>query len=83
MVSERRVAVIVRFGLNPQQWAQRYARGEVVDETPYAYHLAEQWFAVDWSKDRREGPVARWWRLSVRHLLGFDFVHVWRNRRII
>ncbi|MET0829806.1 MAG: glycosyltransferase [Microbacterium sp.] len=77
------MAVIVRFGLNPQQWMQRHARGEVVDATPYAYHLAEQWFALDWSQDRAESRAARWWRMSVRHLLGFDFVHVWRNRRII
>ena len=83
MVKERRIAIIVRFGLNPQQWAQRHARGEVIDETPYAYHLAEEWFAVDWSQDRAESRTARWWRMSVRHLLGFDFVHVWRNRRII
>jgi len=83
MVSERRIAIIVRFGLNPRQWTQRHARGEVVDETPYGYHLAEQWFTVDWSQDRVETRAARWWRMSVRHLLGFDFVHVWRNRRII
>lgn len=83
MVNERRVAVIVRFGLNPQRWAERHARGEVVDQTPYAYHLAEQWFAVDWSADHDESSLARWWRMSIRRLLGFDFVHVWRNRRII
>jgi glycosyltransferase involved in cell wall biosynthesis len=83
MVIERRIAIILRFGLNPRQWTQRHARGEVVDETPYAYHLAEQWFSVAWSQDRVETRVARWWRLSVRHFLGFDFVHVWRNRRII
>ena len=83
MENKRRIAIVVRFGLNPHQWAQRHARGEVVDETPYAYHLAEEWFSVDWSQDRHEGRAARWWRMSVRHFLGFDFVHVWRNRRII
>ena len=83
MVNERRVAIIVRFGLNPRRWADRHALGEVVDETPYAYHLAERWFAVDWSNDHEESSAARWWRMSIRRVLGFDFVHVWRNRRII
>ncbi|MET0781284.1 MAG: glycosyltransferase [Microbacterium sp.] len=83
MVIERRIAIIVRFGLDPRQWAQRHARGELVDQTPYAYHHAEEWFAVDWSQDHAEGRAARWWRTAVRRLLGFDFVHVWRNRRII
>ena len=54
-----------------------------MDETPYAYHLAEQWFTVEWSDDRPENRIARWWRMSMRHFLGFDFVHVWRNRRVI
>ncbi|MCR2763300.1 glycosyltransferase [Microbacterium sp. zg.B48] len=83
MGTDQRVAIIVRFGLNPQHWAERHARGDVVDETPYAYHLAEQWFTVEWSDDRPENQIARWWRMSVRHFLGFDFVHVWRNRRVI
>lgn len=83
MANERRVAIIVRFGLNPQRWAERHAQGEVVDQTPYAYHLAERWFALDWSSDHEESSVARWWRLSIRRVLGFDFVHVWRNRGII
>jgi glycosyltransferase involved in cell wall biosynthesis len=79
----RRVGVILGFGFNPELWRARYAKGEVADETPYAYHLASQWFDMEWSQDRDESPLARWWRMSVKHFLGFDFVHVWRNRRLI
>lgn len=78
-----RVAIVLRHGLDPAAWARRHERGEVVDRTPYAYHLAESAFSLEWSSDRAEGTVARWWRMSCRRLLGFDFVHVWRNRALL
>lgn len=78
-----RVAVVLRYGLDPAVWARRHERGEVVDRTPYAYHLAASAFSLEWSSDRAEGPVARWWRMSVKRVLGFDFVHVWRNRALL
>ncbi|WP_019180980.1 glycosyltransferase [Microbacterium yannicii] len=82
-MKQPRVAVIVRYGLNPSSWAVRYDRGEVADRTPYAYHLAEPEVLLEWSDDRPEGPLARWWRMTVKRILGFDFVHVWRNRAVI
>jgi glycosyltransferase involved in cell wall biosynthesis len=78
-----RVGVIVRYGLNPIAWRVRHAQGEVADATPYGYHWAESSTDMEWSVDRQEGRAALWWRMTVRHALGFDLVHVWRNRDII
>ncbi|MCS5735592.1 glycosyltransferase [Herbiconiux daphne] len=83
MTQQRKVGVILGFGFSPETWRLRYAKGEVADETPYAYHLAEEWFALEWSTDRVEGHLSRWWRMSVKRFVGFDFVHVWRNRHVI
>lgn len=82
-MGELHVAVILRYGLDPTPWRARYDRGEVCDETPYAYHLASSTFALEWSKDHAEGRVGRLWRTAVRKVLGFDMVHVWRNRGVI
>ena len=78
-----RIAVIVRYGLNPNAWEERHRRGEVADRTPYGYHLAESAFDLEWSTDRIEGATARWWRMTAKRVLGFDFIHVWRNRDAI
>ncbi|HEY6800203.1 MAG TPA: hypothetical protein VI121_06140, partial [Agromyces sp.] len=82
-MSQPRIGVIVRRGLNPTDWEARHLRGEVVDRTPYAYHLAGSDFALEWSKDHPEGALGRWWRMTLKRLLGFDLVHVWRNRGVI
>lgn len=82
-MAKPRIAVILRYGLNPDAWRARHDAGEVVDRAPYGYDRAEQWFDLSWSSDHREGPLARAARSGLRRLLGFDLVHVWRNRRLI
>lgn len=82
-MSKPRIAVVLRHGLNATHWGERHARGEVVDRTPYAYHLAEEDFELEWSRDAIEGAPSRWWRATLRRVLGFDLVHVWRNRAMI
>jgi len=82
-MSRPRIAVITRHGLNAADWGHRHARHEVIDRTPYAYHLAEDEAVLEWSQDGHEGVVGRWWRMTLRHLLGFDLVHVWRNRALL
>ncbi|ODT11911.1 MAG: hypothetical protein ABS61_01720 [Microbacterium sp. SCN 70-18] len=77
------MAVIVRYGLNATAWRARHERGEVADATPYGYHFAEPGLSLEWSVDRPEGRISHSWRMFVRRVLGFDFVHVWRNRAII
>ena len=64
-------------------WRARHAAGEVVDETPYGYHLADGEVSLTWCVDHSESSIGGWWRHLVRRVLGYDLVHVWRNRRII
>jgi len=80
---ELRVAIVLRYGLSPSVWRARHAAGEVVDETPYGYHLADGDVSLTWCVDHAESAFGARWRHLVRHVLGFDFVHVWRNRKII
>ena len=82
-MGEQRVAVIMRYGLNRDSWRRRFEAGEVVDAAPYGYQLADEHFTLGWSVDHGENVVAGWWRSAVRHALGFDLVHVWRNRALL
>ncbi len=82
-MQEPRVAVILRYGLNRDAWRVRFDAGEVGDVAPYGYQLAEGAFTLDWSVDHRECTLTKWWRNAVRGALGFDLVHVWRNRRLV
>ena len=82
-MGRQRVTIVLRHGLNPTSWKARYDRGEVWDRTPYGYDLAEDAFDLSWTTDHVEGTVSRMWRRSVRRVLGFDLVHIWRNRKVI
>lgn len=78
-----RIAIVLRYGLNPDAWGRRHANGELVDPTPYGYQLADGVFDLTWSHDHAENALARIFRQTVRRIAGFDLVHVWRNRAII
>lgn len=75
-----RVLVVLRRGLDPDAWRLRHANGEAWDRTPYGYDLAGAEFELEWARDRPEGVLGRLARTTVRRILGFDLVHVWRNR---
>jgi glycosyltransferase involved in cell wall biosynthesis len=80
-----RVFVHLARGYGAANWRARWERGEIIglnDHLPYGYFWAqEDGCVVEYSEDRREGPVGAALRLALRLLLGFDFVHAWRNRR--
>lgn len=78
-----RIAVLLRYGLDPVNWRERFDRGEVVDASPYAYDLAAQAASLSWSVDHPESRLAGQWRRAVSRVLGFDLVHVWRNRAML
>jgi hypothetical protein len=40
-------------------------------------------WSLEYSQDHDEGHVVRWGRVALRKLLGFDLIHVWRNRSSI
>ncbi|CAB3776314.1 glycosyltransferase [Paraburkholderia fynbosensis] len=47
----------------------------------YGYHHAESdEFRLTYSQDAREGKPVRLARRALKALLGFDFIHTWRNR---
>ncbi|CAB3779812.1 hypothetical protein LMG28614_00928 [Paraburkholderia ultramafica] len=47
----------------------------------YGYHHAESdAFKLTYSQDAREGKPVRLLRRALKALLGFDFIHTWRNR---
>jgi glycosyltransferase involved in cell wall biosynthesis len=83
--SRIRVFVHLARGFGATQWQTRWDRGEIIginERLPYGYFWAtDNGCTITYSEDQREGPLARLLRLGVRWLLGFDFVHAWRNRR--
>ena len=74
-------------GFDARAWERRWLRGELVgfnERFPYGYHLArEMGCTVTFSQDSTENIFGKGLRLACRALLGFDFVHAWRNRREI
>ena len=79
-----RVFVHLAHGFGAQRWEQRVRSGEVVglnEHLPYGYFWArEDGCAVIYSEDKDETPPKRLLRMGVRWILGFDFIHAWRNR---
>lgn len=73
--------VLLGHGFDSRNYRAAFERGEVPDETPYGFHLAEElgWTLI-FSVDRAEGRVGRFVRRTLRRLLGFDLVHAWANR---
>jgi glycosyltransferase involved in cell wall biosynthesis len=50
----------------------------------YGYHHAEsEEFALTYSRDEKEGRLTRLVRRALKTVLGFDFIHTWRNREAI
>jgi glycosyltransferase involved in cell wall biosynthesis len=85
--SERPIRVFVHLahGFGAARWREKWERGEIVglnEKQPYGYFWAEQHgCAIEYSQDAPETRLGQLFRLGIRGLLGFDFVHAWRNRR--
>src|SRR6202040_2023539 len=82
-----RVFVHLAHGFGASQWEAKWKRSEIIginDRLPYGYFWArEDRCLVEYSEDKEEWLVGKLVRLGIRALLGFDFVHAWRNRRSI
>ncbi|HVC53153.1 MAG TPA: glycosyltransferase [Stellaceae bacterium] len=80
-----RVFVLLARGFGAPQWQARWDRSEIIglnERLPYGFSLAqEEGCVVEYSEDRRESPLGTACRLGARLVLGFDFIHAWRNRR--
>jgi hypothetical protein len=79
-----RVFVHLARGFGAAQWQAKWDRGEIIglnERLPYGYFWAQRdGCLIEYSEDHPEGPFGAAFRLGVRLLLGFDFVHAWRNR---
>jgi glycosyltransferase involved in cell wall biosynthesis len=82
-----RVKVFVQLvhGFGASGWSSAWAKGElpgILDRLPYGYYrAANEHFQIEYSEDADESSTIRFVRLALRRLLGFDFIHAWRNRR--
>src|ERR1700730_1212873 len=80
-----RVFVALAHGFGARSWTERWASGKIPglnERLPYGYYLAaDESCTVDYSEDGNEGHLMKIVRLSLRRTLGFDPIHVLRNRR--
>ena len=79
----RRVAVLLNHSQDPASWRERHRLGETMDATPYGYEYGERWFDMSWALSHTESKRARALRIQLAGRLGFDLIHVWRNRHTL
>lgn len=69
------------YGLDAVQYRARFLAGDEPDATPYGFHVAEQLgVRVLFSHDHPENAATRFLRRAAKRVLGFDALHLWRNR---
>jgi glycosyltransferase involved in cell wall biosynthesis len=76
--------VQLAYGYGAASWNRRWKEGRILglnEDHAYGYlRAARPGFSVTQSEDSDEGVFGRATRYAARLLLGFDFVHAWRNR---
>lgn len=78
-MSATQVHVHLFYGADPRH----YRKGEDIG-CLYGYHHAQSdEFALNYSQDAAESRPVRFVRRALKAVLGFDFIHTWRNRRAI
>jgi glycosyltransferase involved in cell wall biosynthesis len=81
---QRTAYVHLPYGLDAEGYRARFLEGREPDESPYGFHVArELGWRIVFSTDEREGAIRRTLRRSLKRLLGFDFIHLWRNRALL
>jgi glycosyltransferase involved in cell wall biosynthesis len=82
-----KVHVHLAYGFSEDRWGRRFDSGQLIgvnERDPYGYrHAAPMVEAMTSSVDHPEGRFGRLVRLGLRAVLGFDFLHAWRNRAAI
>jgi glycosyltransferase involved in cell wall biosynthesis len=81
------IFVLLGHDFGATNWQRKYALGMIPglnDRLAYGYYRAagEGW-SIEYSRDIDESRFGRVGRLALRKMLGFDLIHVWRNRRIL
>lgn len=79
-----KVFVQLAYGYDADRWEKRWLSGSLLgtnERLPYGYHHArEMGCSVEYSRDAAETTMQKFFRLVLRAVLGFDFLHTWRNR---
>jgi glycosyltransferase involved in cell wall biosynthesis len=82
-----KVYVHVANGYDALKWQKNWKAGKILglnEEFPYGYHRAAQYgTSVAYSRDYPENRLQKFVRYAARGILGFDFIHAWRNRHEI
>lgn len=78
------VFVQLAYGFGGKSWKKRWENGEILginEPQAYGYYRAANADVnIIYSEDAPENSLKKLLRLSVRAILGFDLVHIWRNR---
>jgi glycosyltransferase involved in cell wall biosynthesis len=79
------VLVLLGHGFGANTWERKHALGLIPglnDRLAYGYYRAAgQGWSIEYSVDHHEGGLIRFGRVMLRKLLGFDLIHIFRNRR--
>jgi glycosyltransferase involved in cell wall biosynthesis len=80
-----RIFVCLGHGFGARTWSERFRKGEIPGYNeclPYGYYHAGEpgQRIVEYSEDNHESKPVALLRMALRRLLGFDLIHVWRNR---
>lgn len=76
-----RAFVHLGYGLDAVRYRERFLTGDEPDETPYGFHVARTLgYRIAFSSDHDEGTATRFVRRVLKRILGFDVIHLWRNR---
>lgn len=82
-----KVHIHLAYGYGEANWSRKFDDGRLIgvnERMPYGYRHAEPLVStMTASVDHPEGRLRRLARLGTRAILGFDFVHAWRNRAAI
>jgi glycosyltransferase involved in cell wall biosynthesis len=82
-----KVYVHLAYGYGAVKWQKNWQAGKIIglnEEFPYGYNHAAQYGAtIMYSTDYPENKLQKLIRYGFRWLLGFDFIHAWRNRNNI
>lgn len=78
----RQILILMEHGRGISAWKARYAAGKVSEAVPYGYALNDPDWEVLFSDDAPESRVTSIVRRGLLSVLGFDLVHVFRNRQL-
>lgn len=77
--------VHLAYNFDADAWEKKWLSGKLIginDRYPYGYYRAEALGAqITYSKGYKESIFLKFFRLSLRVILGFDIVHAFQNRK--